>query len=163
MEEDNYQPRLPRLRWSAYEFEYREKTNDWFWAVGIIIVCIASISIIYSNILFAVFIVLAGGFLILTSHKEPRILDFRINEKGFYINDTLYEYSKIVYFWVEHNKHSAPKLLIRLNRSINPILIIPIETDVENSESIRDYLLDYIPEEKIHEPASQKIMEYLGF
>ena len=35
-----------RIRWSGYEFEYKEKTADWFWAVGIIVVSLAAISII---------------------------------------------------------------------------------------------------------------------
>lgn len=152
-----------RIRWSGFEFEYKEKTADWFWAVGIIVVSLAAISIIYDNALFGVFILIAGTMLILTARKEPRLLDYELTEKGLLINDTMHPHSEFHSFWVAESKFAPPKLLLRTNKWANPMLIITIETDYVDADRVRDFLLDYIPEEKMEESLSMKFMEFLGF
>ena len=152
-----------RIRWSGFEFEYREKTADWFWAVGIIVVSLAVIAIIYDNALFGVFIAIAGVMLIMTGRKEPRILDYELTEKGLLINDTLYPHIHFYSFWVAESKYAAPKLLLRTDKWTNPVLAITIETDYVDADRVRDFLLDYVPEEKIEESLSLKVMEFLGF
>jgi hypothetical protein len=152
-----------RVRWSGYEFEYREKTADWFWAVAIIAISIAIVSIIYNNALFGVLILIAGGMLLATAKKEPRLLEYELTEKGILIEGKLHEHTKFRSFWVSQNKYSPPKLLLRTEKWTVPVLIIPIETDYIDAEKVRDFLLDYIPEERIEESFSMKVMELLGF
>jgi len=149
--------------WSGYEFEYREKTSDWYWAVGIIVVSIAAAAAIYGNPLFALFIFLAGGFLMFTAKKEPAFIDYELTEKGLMINTTLHDHEKFHAFWISESKYEAPKLLLQTNKLANPVLIIPIETDYVDAATVRDFLLDYVPEERIHEPLSLRFMEFLGF
>ena len=152
-----------KLRWSGYEFEYKEKTADWYWAVGISTISIAIVSFIYDNPLFGLFIAIAGAILLFTAKKEPRLIDYTLTERGFLMNNTLYPHIHFTSFWVSENKFASPKLLLRTNKIVHPILIIPIETDYVDAETIRDFLLDYIPENKIEEPLSLKFMEFLGF
>lgn len=152
-----------RIRWSGYEFEYKEKTADWFWAVGIIVVSLAAISIIYDNPLFGVFIIIAGVMLLLNARKEPQLLDYELTEKGLVINDKTYPHAEFRSFWVSGSKSAPPKLLLHTEKWANPVLIITIETDYVDADRVRDFLLDYIPEEKIEESLSMKFMEFLGF
>jgi hypothetical protein len=152
-----------RIRWTGYEFEYKEKTNDWFWAVGIIIISISIISFIYENAIFGLFILLAGAMALMTAKKPPRLIDYELTEKGLLINDKTYSHLDFRAFWVTEDKYSAPKLLLRANKIVNPILVITIETDYVDAEAVRDFLLDYIPEEKMEEPLSMRLMEFLGF
>ncbi len=152
-----------RIRWSGYEFEYREKTPDWFWAVGIIAVSIAIVSIIYDNALFGVFILIAGVMLLMTGKKEPRLIDYELTEKGLLIDNALHDYLEFKAFYVSESKYAPPKLLLRTNKWTVPVLVIPIETDYIDAPKVRDFLLDYIPEEKIDESLSMKFMELLGF
>ncbi|MES2060031.1 MAG: hypothetical protein V4438_03305 [Patescibacteria group bacterium] len=152
-----------RIRWSGYEFEYREKTADWFWAVGIIAVSFAAVAIIYDNALFGVFILIAGAMMLSTARKEPRLLDYEVTDKGIIINNVLHDHLEFKAFFVSQSKYAPPKLLLRTNKWTVPVLIIPIETDYIDAEKVRDFLLDYIPEEKIDESLSMKFMELLGF
>lgn len=152
-----------RIMWSGYEFEYKEKTADWYWAVSIITVCIGVASFIYGNPLFGAFIMLAGIFLMFTAKKEPRLIDYEISDKGLHINQTVYSYLDFRTFWVSENKYAPPKLLLRTGKLTSPIFVIPIETDYVDANTIRDFLLDYIPEDHINEPLSLKLMEFLGF
>ena len=149
--------------WETYEFQYKKKTADWFWAVGIICLAIAIIAIIYGDSLFALFILIAGALSIATGNKQPRTLEIKIDDKGLSVNSTHYPFQNIKTFWVEDDKKAVPKLILRIERFINPIVVLPIETDYVDSNNIRDHLLNYVPEDKTMEPMSHKIMEYLGF
>ncbi len=149
--------------WSAYEFDYKEKTSDWYWAVGIIVISIAAASAIYGNLLFALFILMAGLFVLMIAKREPRLIDYELTDKGFLINGQIREHSQFYAFWVTNYKYAPPKLLLQTNKLANPVLIIPIETDYVDAETIRNFLLNYVPEQQIHEPLSIKFMEFLGF
>lgn len=152
-----------RIRWTGYEFEYKEKTNDWFWAVGILVVSISIISFIYDNAIFGLFILLAGVMIFMTAKRPPRLIDYELTDKGLMINDKTYSHMDFRAFCVTEGKYSAPKLLLRASKIVNPILVITIETDYVEADVVRDFLLDYIPEEKIDEPLSLRFMEFLGF
>ena len=152
-----------RIRWTGYEFEYKEKTNDWFWAVGILVASISIISFIYDNAIFGLFILLAGVMIFMTAKRPPRLIDYELTDKGLMIDDKTYPHLDFRAFWVTEGKYSAPKLLLRANKIVNPILVIIIETDYIDADVVRDFLLDYIPEEKMEEPLSIRFMEFLGF
>lgn len=152
-----------KIVWKGYEFEYKEKTADWFWAVSIIIISIASIAIIYNNYLFALFIVLAGIISLMTSKKEPSYRIYRLDNKGLSIGNRLYPYKELKSFYIVDGAFTAPKLLLRSTGTLSQILVIPIETDMVNSETIKQFLVDYLPEEDLHEPIPHKIMEFFGF
>ena len=147
----------------TYEFQYKKNTADWFWAVGIICLALAVIAIIYSDSLFAIFIIIVGALSIGTGNRRPRVLEIKLNDKGLSVNSTLYPFQNIKTFWVEDGKKSFPKLILRIERFINPIIVLPIETDYFESSDVRNFLLNYVPEDKTVEPISHKIMEYLGF
>jgi hypothetical protein len=152
-----------RIAWTGYEFEYKEKTSDWYWAVSIIVVCVSTIFFIYNNPIFGLFILLAGGSVLINARNAPRLLDYELTDKGLFIGNKLYPYLDFKTFWVSESKYSAPKLLLRTNKIVNPLIIITIETDYVDPDVVRDFLLDYIPEDKTEEPISIKIMEFFGF
>lgn len=152
-----------RIRWTGFEFEYKEKTADWFWAVSIIVISVAIIAYIYDNTIFAMFILLAGATSLSLAKQPPKLFDYELNKEGLLINDKLYFHIDFKAFWVLESKYHAPKLILRTGRMINPIMVITIETDYADSATVRDFLLDYIPEEKMDEPLSIRFMEFLGF
>ena len=45
-----------KLEWSALEYEEKVQSNDWFWALGVIIVAGSITSIIFANYFFAIFL-----------------------------------------------------------------------------------------------------------
>ncbi len=152
-----------RILWSGYEFEYKEKTADWFWAVSIIVISIAVIAYIYDNTIFAMFILLAGATSLSIARRPPQLFDYELTKDGLLINNKLYPHIDFKSFWILESKYHAPRLLLRTSRLINPILVISIETDYVDAATVRDFLLDYIPEEKMEEPISLRFMEFLGF
>ncbi len=149
-----------KFSWSAPEYEERERTADWFWAVGVIAVTAAITSIIYSNYFFAILILLGAGLLWHFAIKPPEWITYELTDKGLQIKSHLYPYANIKSFWVE--KEEKPALFLRTERFFMPVLSIPIERG--DTEVIENIFLDkQVLEEEMKEHPSEKIMDRLGF
>ena len=151
---------MERLRWSALEYEERERNSDWFWALGIIVATASIASIIYGNYFFAALLVLGGFLLGFFAVKKPDMISYELNDQGLQIGTRLYPYENMKAFWVQ----VEPKLLLFINseRIFMPVLVIPIEANI--AEDIHAVLTEKnVPEKEMREPPSEKIMEYLGF
>ena len=48
-----------KINWSALEYEVKERSQDWFWALGIIVATSAVAAIIFSDYFFAGLLVLS--------------------------------------------------------------------------------------------------------
>jgi len=148
------------IRWQAPEFITYEKGTDWYWAVGVIAITLAVAAILFGNILFSLVIIIGTAALSMQASRDPEIREFAVGDRGVQIDDTLYPYSSIISFWVENNPHEQ-KLLLQSEKMWMPYIVMPIaEVD---PEEVRNFLINYLPEEEHQEPLSQKIMEYLGF
>ena len=155
-----------KLSWSALEYEEKERSPDWFWALGIIVVTSSIASIIYENYFFATLLVLSGVLLGFFAIKKPDLVIYELNEKGLKIRNRLYPYENIKSFWVQiDNSPEAivkPLLFIKSERAFMPIITIPIEK--ENAPDIHFIMTSKnIAEEEMKEHPSEKIMEALGF
>lgn len=148
------------LRWSAYEHEHIERGSDWFWALGIIAVSAALTSILFSNILFAILILMAALTIGIIAHHPPQLHEFEIGEKGIWVGPTLYPFENIISFWVEEEQ-GEPTLLVDTVAFMTPNLIIPLgDTD---PKAVRNFLRDRIEEIPMQEPLAHKILEVFGF
>ena len=151
---------LEKLEWSAPEYEEKERTRDWFWALGVIIVTASLPSVIFGNYFFAVLIILGGVLLGFFAIRKPEIISYEINNRGLKIKTRLYPYENIQSFWVALEK--TPMLFIKSERMFMPIISMPIDGATAND--IRAIMLaQNIPEEEMREHVSEKIMEVLGF
>ncbi len=146
--------------WEAPEYAHRDKKPDWFWARGIIAACVSIISIIKGNTLFAVFIILGALTLGFYAVRKPEIVRFEINRKGVRVRNSLYMHNTLKGFWVDTHE-DGNKLLIELSRAVLPIISLPLPEEFD-PERLREVLLDYIPEKQMREPASDRMIEYLG-
>ena len=151
---------MDKIIWQASEYEHKEKTPDWYWAVGIIALSTVIISFIYKNYIFAIFIILATTVLGMYGLKKPEMMEVEINEKGVKIKNEFYPYKIIKSFYIE-NQGGKKKLLIHTKRIIMPIIALPIEEILE--EKVKLMLLKHSKEEEMKEPVTQRIMEHLGF
>ena len=149
------------IRWSAQEYIYKKKSPDWFWVVGIIAVAIAIISLLYNNILFALFVVLGAFTLMMYAAKQPRVVSFSVDEQGIKINNASYPFLSIKSFWI-HRYETGDVLIIESGKALTPYFHIPITKDA-STEHIREILLKNLPEKEHRESLSETIMEYLGF
>ncbi len=154
------QPVKP-MEWKAPEYEYREKTPDWFWILGIITLALAFAAVMLDNAPLGILIGLAGFSLALYGAKRPEIVTFRIGPKGVKVKDKIYEYENLESFWINYDPPRKKQLIIRSKKTFMPH--IKIMLGEEDPEKIREYLLQFIKEEKIEESFTEIISEILKF
>jgi len=157
---------MEKIVWQAPEYEEKERSGDWFWALGIVIITMALAAIIFKNYFFAALIVLSGALLWSFAVRKPEIIDYALDEKGLRIKTRLYTYESIKSFWVQSGEHEGvhlkPVLFIHSERFFLPIISVSIRE--EHAFAIRENFLEKkIPEEEMREHLSEKIMEALGF
>lgn len=150
-----------KISWQALEYKRKEKTADWYWAVILIALTIVIASIFTKNILFAVLIILSTFILISFSINPPKVLDISLDQKGFRVGSTNYPYAALESFWIDVTDEENQKILLKSKKVFSPLIVIPLEK--YDHLDIRDFLLNFLAEEEMHEPTSQKIMDKLGF
>ena len=148
-----------RFTWEAPEYVYREKDPNWFWSVGIIGVAATIAAVVFSNVLFAALIFLGTLALLLQSLKHPHLRAYTVDRRGISIDATLYPYKTLDTFWIEDE---GDQLLAKSQRLFMPLIIVPIPHSID-VEALHTFLLEQLPEEELHEPFLERVMEYLGF
>lgn len=149
--------------WEALEYEHKEKSHDWYWAVGIIGVSITLIAIILGNIIFALVVLVSLFALIVAARRVPKIVQFELNTIGLKIDEDFTPYSTLKSFWVENNVHHDGKsvLYFKSRQMTTPLIVIPIEEI--DPDQVRVFLLEFLLEEEHGESIVHRFMEYLGF
>ena len=148
------------LRWSAYEHEHIERGGNWFWALAIVAVCASLTSILLSNVLFAILILIAAFTIALMARTRPELVEFEVSDRGIRTGGVLHRYDDIISFWVEDEHDAPPLLLVDTTKIFSPNLIIPIE-HIEPA-LVRAYLLERVNEVPMKEPLSHKILAFFG-
>ena len=155
-----------KLIWSALEYEEKERSKDWFWALGIIVVTSSLASIIFENYFFAALLTLSGFLLGFFAVKKPDLVTYELNSQGLVIRNRLYPYENIKSFWIQIDMggeiNLKPILFIHSERVFMPILSIPIDETLA-PDIHATMLAKNIAEVEMREHASEKIMEVLGF
>lgn len=151
------------LVWQALEYEHKEKSSDWYWAVGIITFSVALTAFILGNYIFGIVVIVSGFSLAISASRKPEIATFELNKTGVVINSKQTSYTSLRSFYVETNEltDGRPKLLFQPKKSNRHMMIIPLEE--VTPEEVRDFLLDMLLEEELHEPIAHQIAEFFGF
>jgi hypothetical protein len=150
------------LSWQAFEYEYREKSADWYWALGIIAVTGAIAAVILNNILFAVLIIVGSFFLAVFAARRPPLVQFEVSSRGVRINTILYPHVSLATFWIIERAHGPAKLLVKSKKPLSPLISLPI-ADTISLDALRELLSEHLDEEELEEPFMHTLMEFLGF
>lgn len=151
---------LNKIVWQTYEHAPQERSVDWFWGAGLVIVVGALLSFIFSNFLFAIIIVLGGGTLMHYQKRGPELMDFELNERGVKAGKTFYPYENLNSFWVV-DKQAQAKLLLESKRTIMPLIDLPL--DGANLVEVKTFLARHLKQEKHEESIINILAERLGF
>ena len=146
------------IEWQSEEYEYRHKSPDWFWALGIMAVAGAVVAILFGNFLFAIVIILGSVTLSLHAKRTPEIVNYRIDKKGVRAGKTLYPYASLSSFCIDEDDKY---LIIESEKLFVPHIFIPLPREADMDE-IHDYLLQNLEEKEHGVPITQKLMDFFG-
>ena len=150
-----------RIEWDAHEYEHKERSPDWFWAVGIVAFALAFASIILGNVILGILILVATFALITFAKRDPDEIHVVIDEKGITRDKIRYLFSSLESFWVDL-EHPHKKIIIRSEKLFMPYIVIPLAEEVD-TERLRRILSRYMHEEFHSLPLAEKALDYLGF
>lgn len=163
------------IKWKAFEYEYRPKSVNWYWAVWILAIGGAAASFLFNNILFGIFILLSAFSVSIYASKQPSLINFTLSKKGLSINDKFIPYSDLESFWIANDPKPSVgrdpnppkadgrgKILFKAKKKTLPYIIIPLAENMIDIDEIKEYLLKYLKEVKHNEPLLQTIIEKLG-
>lgn len=149
--------------WEQKEYNHSPKSNDWYWGVVIVVICLSVLCFIFGNILLGL-ILIVGFFALLVLHtKEPRSIRFEINNNGILVGQEFFPFTSFKSFCVLDRSHENghSKLLIESKKVFSPLLSIPI-TGL-NPQIVRDFMLDHVVEQEREESFTEKFFDLFGF
>jgi hypothetical protein len=149
------------LEWEANEFQEKRKKPDWFWALGVIAIAGSAAAFIKGNFLFGIFIVLAATAMMVFGSAKPKRIKYTITIDGIIYDGRFYPFERLKSFWIDDFMEEK-RLLVKSDKTIMPILIIPFEDD-ETGDYIFTILSEVLEQEELQEPIAHKIMDRLGF
>lgn len=155
------QPTLQEFEWRAPEFAKKAKTKSWFIIPAIITIALGIFALLSDNFLFLIAIILAFFIFYIYANKEPRIISFKINERGVEIDDRLHDFDSLRSFWIFYDPPEQKELSLRSKKTFLPYIRIPLEK--ENPNEIRKFLLKFLPEKRHNESIIDVWMRRAGF
>src|SRR3989344_8695212 len=88
------------LSWTAPEYEYYEKTTDWYWWVSLFAIILFVAAIWQKSFLFSVLVLIGWVTIILYAARKPLLIEFAISERGVLIGNKLYFWQDLKSFWI---------------------------------------------------------------
>lgn len=149
------------IKWRAPEFEHREKSADWYWILGIVTIVGALIAVIFSNILFAMFIIISGFIMGVYGSKNPDIIECEIDKRGIRINDNLYTFVSLHSFWIDETHKHHPVLLFTSKSTLSLQMSVLLPEEI--ADPVQDFLLSHMHEELQQESFTDRIMKWIHF
>jgi len=149
------------ISWRAPEYIKKDKSRDWYLAVGIIAVAGAVAAFILGNLLFGILILIAAFTLCLYAAKSPKLIKIKVGEKGIKIDKIYYPYANLESFWIEEDNYFEPVLIIKSKKMFVPIISVTVRNI--DPEELREYIGEYLEEEEMDEGLSNNILDFFGF
>ena len=149
------------ISWQASEYAYVKKTPDWYWAVGILTIGFFVTALIFSNLLFSIFVLLGGFTIALYGARPPRMVSFSLSVEGVRIANRVYPYETLKSFWIFYHPPHIKELSIESQKMVMPHIKIPLGE--ENPAKIRAYLMQFLSERQQEESLIDVGTRFLGY
>jgi hypothetical protein len=150
-----------KIEWDAHEYEHKERSSDWFWAVGIIVFSMAVASVIFGNVILGILILTSALALSIFINRPPENIHVVVSEKGITRGKIHYPFETLHSYWLD-TEHPHPKIILRSEKPFVPLIVVPIGPEAD-PEELDATLAQFLPEKYHAIPFVERILEYLGF
>ena len=152
--------RADEITWRAAEYQHTKKNASWYVMVGVGAGVISLVSLWRGNFFFFLFIIVAATMAIVFGRRQPRVLDFTVEEGGVRIGEDIFvRYEDVEHFSLRHREHVLDEIVLKKRTHLNPHVRIPVDTEmatravtllsehvdrVEHEDSLIDMLAEWI-------------------
>lgn len=159
-------PEMKQLRqmefvWGAYDTNSKKKSGDWYFILWTIALSGATAAILLDNVLFGLFLVIAGFAVTIYASRKPKIVEFSISRKGVRADTLMLPFSTLTHFYIAE-ENEPMYLLLQSKKALMPLFVFPIADEVD-IESLHTFLTNFLEEEVLEIPLNQRIMDRIGF
>ncbi len=152
------------IKWSAPEFEYIQKGVGWYWLTIIVAIILSALALWQENVLFAVFVVIAAILVLSWGKSYPKTVDFELNENGLAIGEQkTYSYGELKGFAIRQGYVDSELVEIVFQKKSRLSPYIKILASDQDMETIKDFLIQYLPEIEYEESLIEHIARILRF
>ncbi len=131
--------------WNIPEFDKPKRGIAWYIITFLIVSGLIIWSILTSNFLFTLLVILFFFIIVSYGRKEPKQLPFQINEDGIKLAEKFYPWKSLNEFWLIYEPPTVKRIYITAKNKLTPLLSIPLQT--EDPIKIRQILLNYLSED----------------
>ena len=147
------------ISWQVTTHEHKERSADWYWALGLLALAGAALSVFFGDVLLAIILVIGAGSIGVLAARGPREHAVRVDSRGLSLDGTLYRYPAVQSFWVEPGE--VPRLLVTTNGIFSPQLIVPLDNATRGA-NVRALLRKYAEEEEQAPHLGEHLAELFG-
>ncbi len=133
------------LTWTTPEHIHRERSIDFYWALGLITLAASVLAFILRDGLFGALLLIGGGLYGYISWKKPSDITTIISDKDITIGDDVYPIAKIKAFRVMDIK-GEKELVLQIAQTYQPIISTCVPEDI--AYPLRDLLRDMLFEDE---------------
>jgi hypothetical protein len=151
------------LQWKGVPYIAKQKSVDWFWILGLIVLLGTIFAIYLQNYTFAAVIFVGGIAIGLFANENISEKEYVLRKDGIEIDDTFISYSEIASFSVfTEGLASRRQLLLTLKKTFFVHVSIPLPEEID-PEEVRIILRRFILEKKRLPDLSDAVMHWLRF
>lgn len=132
-------------QWDFPEYNQDKKTKGWYIIMGTIFALLLVYSVLTTNFLFTVILILAATIIFLHNTQPPAKIEFKIYEDGIKIGSKFYEWEEIKNFRIVYQPPTTKRLYFDLKGFLIPDISVPFFD--QNPLEIRDILKKYLDED----------------
>ncbi|MEK7621992.1 MAG: hypothetical protein AAB415_02320 [Patescibacteria group bacterium] len=147
------------IEWETLEHPPRERSSNWYWLVGAFALILVVGAIVMKNFLLAILVLLGTFTLIIVTARAPRKIRIAVSRRGIQIHNNLFPYHTLRSFWL-HEDEVERRIIIQSEKLLMPHIHLPLGAEVDH-ESLRLFLLDFLPEEPHRPTIVDLLAEYL--
>lgn len=157
--EGNGQSSYHELFWEAFEYEKITRSGYWYASIVGGAFLLSVIAVIARNYFFLAFVVLATLLLLYYSRRPPERVGFSLSPEGIFVGKTLYPYHDLKSFWI-FDRNGRAELSLERNSLLHSVIRIPLGDT--KAVDVREYLLEYIPQEEHIENLYDRVTRAIG-
>ncbi len=151
------------IEWQAPEYFHYQKDVSWYWLVLILGIVTIVFALWQKNFLFAVFVIIAEVLLFYWGRTQPRVIEFKLSERGLEFDKKLYPYDEFVYFSVNENTGTDNFGQIAFKTKSHFKSLLDICIDKDKIASIREKLAKYLEEHEHEENIVDSFLKLFRF
>ncbi len=152
---------MESITWQTAEYTHKDRSVDWFWAIGLISIAGCVAAILFKNYLFGILILLSGVCLALLAKTKPNMIDITLSAESINIAGDVYPFKKILEFNIVREKN-IDILLLLTDRKVFPLLHIDLDPRYRNDIEIE--IAKHVKRnDELELPNDHRILDALGF